>query len=334
MTTAPAPSFPNVRVNILLLLFAALCVGLVYTTLHEGGHALVGLVAGQALTEFNVNFFDLSAHASLLGQLTPAQRALQAAAGVVLPLLVWVLFIYVVPRRASLAVELLKCVASIGTLSTLLAWIILPFFYASGRAPSDDSINFLRLTSLPPLLLSAAALGLYAGGWVVFLARIRGLRDEIRFIQSADLALERPALRRSVLFMGGVLVLDLALVLAAGLASRANPPQPISVPAAYRPVNTVDLSYHAYQSDTVAWFTLDQPTDAGVFVELSNINTPYFDLALTGPNGFQAPILHAEGYSASQDTAGLEKRLEPGQYWLLLTAAQSPGLVTLYVKDR
>ena len=334
MTTAPAPSFPAVRVKLFLLLFLALFVALLYTTLHEGGHALVGLASGQTLTEFNVNFFDLSAHVNLLGELTFAQRALQAAAGVSLPLLVWVLFIYGVPRRAGLAVELLKCVASLVTLSTLLAWIILPFFYASGSAPSDDSINFLSFTGLPPLILSAVALGLYAGGWAVFLARIRGLRDEIRFIKAADLAVERPDLRRSLLVMGSVLVLDLALVLAAGLASGANPAQPIIVPAAYRPVNTLDLSYHAYQADTVGWFTLDQPTDAGVFVTLSQINTPYFDLVLTGPNGFQAAVLHAEGYSASQDSASLEKRMEPGQYWLLLTADQSPGLVTLYVKDR
>jgi len=128
------------------LLFLALFVALLYTTLH---------------------FFDLGAHVSLLGELTPAQRALQTAAGVSSPLLVGVLFIYVVPRRAGLAVELLKSVASMATLSTLLAWIILPFFYASGSAPSDDSINFL----------SVIALRLYAGGWALFLARIRGLRD-------------------------------------------------------------------------------------------------------------------------------------------------------------
>jgi len=83
MTTAPAPSFPAVRVKLFLLLFLALFVALLYTTLH---------------------FFDLGAHVSLLGELTPAQRALQTAVGVSSPLLVWVLFIYVVPRRAGLAV--------------------------------------------------------------------------------------------------------------------------------------------------------------------------------------------------------------------------------------
>ena len=56
MTTAPAPSFPAVRVKLFLLLFLALFVALLYTTLHEGGHALVGLASGQTLTEFNVNF--------------------------------------------------------------------------------------------------------------------------------------------------------------------------------------------------------------------------------------------------------------------------------------
>ena len=51
MTTASAPSFPAVRVKLFLLLFLALFVALLYTTLH---------------------FFDLGAHVSLLGELTPA----------------------------------------------------------------------------------------------------------------------------------------------------------------------------------------------------------------------------------------------------------------------
>ena len=117
-----------------LLLVVLLFVFFLYTFLHESGHALAGWLFGQSLTEFNISFWDLSAHVGLTGgELTQPQLAVQAAAGVSLPLLIWTIFISLVPRKANFALETLKLVSSMAVVNTLLAWIVLPFYLFSGR---------------------------------------------------------------------------------------------------------------------------------------------------------------------------------------------------------
>ena len=92
------------RVAIVALLVLTLCfVLVVYTLLHEAGHAIVGMLFGQTLTALKVNFLTLSAHVGLVGELTLAQHALQSVAGAALPLVIWFIFISRVPRRSTLA---------------------------------------------------------------------------------------------------------------------------------------------------------------------------------------------------------------------------------------
>lgn len=79
-----------------------------YTFLHEGGHALVILLSGNAITAFNLNFFDLSAHVEMTGQFPPAGAALNYLAGVALPLLLWAVFMAVAPRRMNVVMEMIK----------------------------------------------------------------------------------------------------------------------------------------------------------------------------------------------------------------------------------
>jgi hypothetical protein len=62
----------------------------------------MGALFGQSLTEFDVSFWDLSAHVGMVGgALTEFQLAVQAVAGAGLPLIVWEIFISLVPRKAS-----------------------------------------------------------------------------------------------------------------------------------------------------------------------------------------------------------------------------------------
>ncbi len=60
---------------ILLLMFILVFVLFTYTFLHEGGHALAGLFFGQALTEFDVNFLNLSAHVGMAKLITLPRMA-------------------------------------------------------------------------------------------------------------------------------------------------------------------------------------------------------------------------------------------------------------------
>ncbi len=50
------PSIQERLKFVALLLIVLLVTALLYTTLHEGGHALAGLAFGGRVTDFNVNF--------------------------------------------------------------------------------------------------------------------------------------------------------------------------------------------------------------------------------------------------------------------------------------
>ncbi len=176
-TTRNSTSVLNI---VLLTLFVTIFVFFTYTFLHEAGHAIAGWLFGQSLTEFDASFWDLSAHVSLSGgALTQMQLAIQSAAGVLLPLVIWAIFISLVPHKGSFILEILKLISSMVVVNTLLAWIVLPILFLFGRAPSDDVTNFLNFSQMPPLLLSFTALVLYANCWLFFLSRIDGFRNEL-----------------------------------------------------------------------------------------------------------------------------------------------------------
>jgi hypothetical protein len=330
METKPT-LFSNKLILIALVLYVVLFVFFVYTVLHEAGHALVGLLFGQTLTTFNVNFWNFDAHVGMIGSLSQAQRALQSIAGAGLPLLVWFLFIALVPRKASFSVEALKLVASMAVINTLLAWIIIPILYLFGQAPSDDVTNFLRYSQLPPLLLFAGASGLYLLSWLAFLVKINGLRNQFLLFNQTGPGLIAGA-RTALPVMTGLMLFFAALtVMANGWADR-NPANRFIPPQDFQPVAQIDLSAREYSAETLAQFTLDKADYVGVFVVIRNIDTRFFDLSIRGPNGFNKIILHGEGYRANQDGGLWEKDLPPGEYMLVLTSRQNPGTVSVYLQ--
>jgi hypothetical protein len=77
---------------------------------------------------------------------------------------------------------------------------------------------------------------------------------------------------------------------------------------------------------------LDEPALVGVFLAIRSIDTTYFDLSLTGPDGYSSVISHGVGYNAEQDGGLWEEELQPGIYQILLTSHQSPGTASVYLK--
>jgi len=323
----------SAAILVALILFVALFVFFVYAFLHESGHAMIGLLSGQSLTEFNVNFWDFSAHVGMVGgKLTQAQLAVRSAAGVTLPLLVWALFISVVPRKANVTLETLKLISSMAFINTLLAWITLPVLFLFGNAPSDDVTNFLRYSQIPPLLLTVIAIVLYTAAWILFLSKIDGLRNEFWLFSKKSHETLDAATRKTVFAMASFMTVCLIFVLAFNTSASKNSQNKFSPPQNFIPVAQLDLSKQAYSSETLAQFTLDKPAYVGVFIAVHNINTTYFDLSVSGPNGFNSVILHGEGYNAFQDGGLWEKKLNPGTYQIVLTSHQSPGTTSVYLE--
>ncbi len=329
MTTSTLQTRTSRATIVLLLVFTLCFVLVVYTLTHEAGHAIVGMIFGQTLTAFKVNFLALSAHVGLVGELTQAQHALQSIAGVALPLVIWLIFISCVPRRSAFSVEMLKCIATIAVLSTLLAWIVLPVLFRLGQAPSDDVSNFLGHSGMEPLLLSLVALVLFVGGWLWFLARVQEVHSEIAWFGTADRQVVRVGLRLPLALMTGILITCSGLIVV--LSNTLNPLAP---PQGFQPVAQLDLASRARTDETLWQFALDQPTEVGVHAIVQGIDTTYFDLRLSGSNDFESVILHGEDYTANQDRVTWGRALPPGQYRLVVTAHQTPGQVSVYLKDR
>jgi hypothetical protein len=316
-----------------LLLFVVIFVFFIYTFLHEAGHAIVGLLTGRSLTEFNVSFWNFSAHVGMAGgELTQSQLALQSAAGAGLPLLLWTIWISLVPRKGNLILESLKLISSMAVVNTLLAWMILPVWFMFGNAPSDDVTYFLRYSHMLPLLLTFTATLLYIGGWVLFLSKIDGLRNEFRLFSTGKGEVLTAGWERTVPVMAGTLAFCLVLVFWLNASASKNSLDRFSPPQDFASIAQIDLSTRPYFSESLTQFSLDESGYVSVFVSVRNIDTTYFDLTVTGPNRFHEIILHGEGYKANQDGGLWEKKLPAGTYQVVLTSHQSPGTALIYLK--
>ena len=321
---------------ILVLLFVLLFVLFIYTFLHEAGHAIVGFAFGQSLTEFNVSFWDFSAHVDMAGgMLTHPQLAVQAIAGASLPLFVWVIFIGLVPRKADFILEALKLISSLAVLNTLLAWMLIPVLFNFGEAlPSDDVTHVLHFSQMEPLLMACIAFILYILGWAYFLSKIDGLRNEFRLFRTVARETLTAGTRTVIPWMTGIMAFCIVLVFFINIPPAKSPLMKLSPPPGFEVVAEVKLSRQAYSAETLTEFSLVQAAEVGVFIIVRNINTSYFDLSITGPNGYKAVILHGEGYSAARDGGLWEGNLLPGTYQLVLTSNQSAGTASVFLKTR
>jgi hypothetical protein len=268
------------------------------------------------------------------GKLTQSQLAIQSAAGAILPLLPWMIFIRVVPRKSNFTLEVLKLISSMAIVNTLLAWIVLPILFILGKAPSDDVTNFLRHSQMPPWLLVFAATILYIGGWILFLSKNDGLRNEFFLFNRTDYERLVAGTRTTIPVMVSVMLFCVLLVFTLNISASKNSLNKFTPPQDFESVAQIDLSTRAFSAETLKEFSLENSAYVSIFIAIHNIDTPYFDLSVTGPNGFRSVVLHGEGYNAFQDGGLWEQNLTPGTYQVVLTAYQSPGMASIYLKTR
>jgi len=309
---------------LLLILLTAL---LLYTTLHEGGHALVGLAFGGRITDFNVNFFDLSAHVGIDGTFTASQSAAINVAGVSIPVFSWLLLMLLLPKKNSLTVQWVKIIFTMGFLNTLLAWIVIPLLALSNSAPPpDDVTHFITNSGLPHLVVAFAALGLYGLGWLIFAFRIGDLPAAFKQLGSRSTPL--PSWKRILVVVAvlAVIVGTTALVFKTlGLRDPATPPQE------YKLAATIPLSQKDYQAETVASFSLDKIGDAAIFLRVERLNTDFIDVTLLPPQGDPIQLLHGEDFSTDVGTSQSQYRLPAGESKIILTCPKSAGVLKVYL---
>lgn len=311
----------------LLMAALLLAVLLLYTFLHEGGHALLGLAFGGRLTDFSVRFWDLSAHAGLQGNFSAWQRSLISLGGVGLPLLASVLFLALTPKKADLVLEWFRLLGAAFAFNALLAWIVTPFLYMAGRAPGDDSTSFLDHSSMPPLLVASFALVIYLWGWVLLMNKLDGLAGLRSRLRLLDSAIWTPVERKSLARLG---------VACAGLAALAlgvNRFYPfadqMAGPEGYSPAFTLNLAARGYEAETVYHFTLEEAGKVSLFFALENFQAGPTRITLAGPNGYSNTFLRfGEGFRADYTTVHPQRiPLGAGEYDIIVTFPRSQGKV-------
>ncbi len=318
--------------SLLLALGMFVWVILVYTFLHEVGHALAAWLAGGQVYTFNINFFNLGAQVSA----SHSAQIFSSLAGMALPVLVWFGFILNAPRRGSPALEALKIVASAGVIGSMLAWVIIPLVYASGGAPvNDDVTRFLSLSGINPHLAAGVFGGLTAGMYALARRKIQegnALR-EMLLGEAGWLGWQqnRNLYTRMLAVAAGVLFVTVLINLAGGGSRGGVQSAP---PEGYQLVRRIDLAGQTNRDEVIAAFTRGGGQGGGVFLQLNQVESEYINVQLVGADGSSRSLFHAEGYTAALDRVEFTQELPPGEYKLVLNAARSRGTLAVYLRGR
>jgi hypothetical protein len=315
-----------------IMLTLALVILILYTFLHEFGHALPGLIFGGNIRSFNINFLTLGAHVGIDGDFTLWQRLAINLCGPLLPFMVWVGFMMVVPRKANPAVEFLKFGTSIGVVNTLLPWIIFPFLHMAGIALNDDSTTFLQLSGVYPPLAAFGALILYIFGWWLFMRKIDGIKNTIKTFRSSGKEWSQPSVKRTGAISAALGALALFSAFAMNGFSFSTVYSLPLAPQGFTLRDTIDLSKEDLFQAPILTFSIEQPETLTIFLARANGYVEQFEARLIGPEGYDRSFLRS-GYAViTSDSASFKDTLEPGVYNLLITSINASGNVAIYTE--
>lgn len=151
----------NIRLKISLsVLCSAILVLLLYTILHETGHMIVMLSAGEKITEF-VIVGDAHVRGTG-GDYTDFSDLWMHANGAVLPTVAAVIYALCYRKNVqNIFYRIFSFIAVLFPMLSAMVWVILPVFYLPGSKQLDPDVwNFLGnfTHDHSPLLVSAAAL--------------------------------------------------------------------------------------------------------------------------------------------------------------------------------
>ena len=317
-----------------VLIFLTLFVLSLYTLLHEGGHALMGLLFGGKITSFSANFFNLSAHVGIDGSFTPLQNALIAVAGVSLPLLLCMMYVLTSPSTDEPLLSWFRLVLFIGTVNSLLAWITIPVLVLFGQTPSDDSYNFLNYTGLHPLIVTGAALLIYCMCGYLLLRRMGGFHEMRRRFRIAQFDVRHPETQKNLrtLAVTGVVVMAVTYALTVAL-----PDPGFTAPEGYETMAEFELSQGPLLDAVVFRFTVAEPSSVSLFIALNNVKGGPARIHLVGPNGYDNVFFNDPNEKLDIGKASVHPQdllLEPGDYELRLSFPRSKGRLSVSIKRK
>ena len=146
---------------------------LLYTAIHEGGHAIIALIYGGKIDNFVLGFNAYVSHHGTT--FTVFGAALHDAAGMLLPTILGIIAICFYSNKIkSISYHICYLLVYISLPGSILSWVGIPIISMFAQPPQgDDVTKFLSVTGFHPLLVSLGAILLM--GLLVFLAYRKGI---------------------------------------------------------------------------------------------------------------------------------------------------------------
>ncbi|HBN96463.1 MAG TPA: hypothetical protein DDZ66_09180, partial [Firmicutes bacterium] len=243
---------------ILAMLGISLGVIFLYAFLHEGGHALLVLLFGGTVTEFEVDFFTYSPHISYVGISNPMQRAFISLGGPLLPLILVLPLTLLLRRTKNLVVQGTSLLLLGSLLPTLLVSVGISLAYGFGSVDaSEDVARFLFYSGFNPFMVAGAFLILFVAT-LVFLLKVGRVKDVYVKIKRA---LRGPTDKRSPMLVARIIVTVVVLALGTVVIRHTiDGDQPVNQPLSYHTRIDVDLQDVKADSTFFHTFAVEDPT--------------------------------------------------------------------------
>ena len=163
---------PNKNKRIVVLLLSILITIPLYILLHELGHTIVILSAGGEITEFSI----VTAHVSSTGgSYTDLSDLWLHANGALLPVIVSYTYMLLYKIRIqNMFYTAFSFMFSLMPISSLCAWVFIPFLYISGNAPEGDDVTLFLYNfshSFSPLAVSVISVIIIAAGVIIMIKK-------------------------------------------------------------------------------------------------------------------------------------------------------------------
>jgi len=319
--------------QILMIIFGFLCTLVVYTFIHETGHAIAALIFGARITSFNANFLSLSPHVGVDASFTTTQQAVFSLAGPLLPVLLLIVLLIVLPRQGNALTESFKMMAAFSTLGSMLPWIALPWLFLAGQRPSDDVVSFLLSSGIYPPVVSAVASLSLAVSLAIFLGKVDGVKGILARMTIGANEFLAPEARRTLAVLVVLFVLVSGLSFGIGAAVNTSTTGISTAPADYTLVATLEFDQRSYVSEGIYQWSLDQSSSVSLFFALDNLTHGPVKIALTGPDGYSNVLFTAgEKITGNVVVHPRDLSLDPGQYQVELTCPQGTSILSIYEK--
>lgn len=328
-----------IKENSLILVLAALGIVLgvtfLYALVHEGGHALMVLLFGGTVIEFQVNFFTHSPHVSYVGISDPLQKALISLAGPILPLILVLPIAFLLRKTKNVFIQGITLLLIGSLLSTLALSVLFALAYGFGWMQLNEDIpKFLFYSGFNPFVVAGIFLILLTA-ILVFLFKVGRIKNAALSVVNA--LRKSPKKRYSVLMervLFVVLMLSLCVAILPNIIRQDNQ---VSEPLSYHTKIDVDLSsinpnstiYHTFEvsQPRVYDFSYNLSAQSEVTLRLVNLTAESFvfnnqESVIMYQGSGSVPLAYFTGFALMEGSYALE------------ASSGSKGSLTMYIDSR